>query len=66
MLNAVDHNEVSIVVMIDTAIDTVDIPTAINILQNDFGINDTPLNWNESSLTRRTVKVVIDNSFSDT
>ena len=44
LLNAVDNNQVSIVVMIDlsAAFDTVDIPTVINILQNDFGIKDTP------------------------
>ena len=45
LLNAVDNSQVTIVVMIDlsAAFDTVDIPTVINILQNDFGIKDTPL-----------------------
>ena len=68
LLNAVDNSQVTIVVMIDlsAAFDTVDIPTVINILQNDFGIKDTPLKWVESYLTHRTVKVVIENSFSDT
>ena len=61
LLNAVDNNQVTIVVMIDlsAALDTVDIPTVINILQNDFGIKYMPLKWVESYLTQRTVKVVI-------
>ena len=68
LLNAIDNSQVTIVVMIDLSavFDTVDIPTVINILQNDFGIKYTPLKWVESYLTKRTVKVVIENSFSDT
>ena len=51
--------------MIDlsAAFDTVDIPTMVNILQNDFGIKDTPLQWVESYFTQRTVRVVIEIPF---
>ena len=54
--------------MIDlsAAFDTVDILTVIDILHDEFGIKDTPLKWVESYLTQRSVKVTIDNSFSDT
>ena len=68
LLSAIDNSQVTIVVMIDlsAAFDTVDIPTVIDILHDEFGIKDTPLKWVESYLTQRSVKVIIDNSFSDT
>lgn len=37
--------------------DTVDIPIVLQILKEDFGINDAPLAWVESYLTNRTMKV---------
>ena len=52
LLNAVDSNQVTIIIMvyISAAFDFVDIQTVISILQNDFGIKDTPLKWVESSV----------------
>lgn len=54
--------------MIDlsAAFDTIDIPILIQILQNEFGIQSTPLKWIESYLTNRTMKVLIEQSSSDT
>ena len=66
-LNAVDNNQVTAVITIDlgAAFDTVDIPIVLNILHDDFGIKDTPLKWFESYLTQNTMKVVINNTFSE-
>ena len=68
LLNAIDNNQVTLVVMIDhrAAFDTVDIPTVLKIFHDDFGIKETPLKWVESYLTQRTMEVVIDNSSSKT
>ena len=68
LLNAIDNNQVTLVVMIDlsAAFDTVDIPTVLKIFHDDFGIKETPLKWVESYLTQRTMKVVIDISSSKT
>ena len=54
--------------MIDlsAAFDTVDIPIVLQILQEDFGIKGTPLNWVKSYLTERTMKVIVDNASSNT
>ena len=50
--NAIDNNQVTVVVMIDhsAAFDTVDIPTVLKIFHDDFGIKETPLKWVESYL----------------
>ena len=42
LLSATDNSQVTIVVMIDlsAAFDTVDIPTVIDILHDEFGIKD--------------------------
>ena len=60
LLNAIDNNQVTLVVMIDhsAAFDTVDIPTVLKIFHDDFGIKEPPLKWVESYLTQR--KIVID------
>ena len=66
LLKAVDDGQITIVVMIDlsAAFDTIDIPIALQILQEDFGVVGTPLKWIESYLTGRTMKVVINNETS--
>ena len=51
---------------ISAAFDTIDIPILIQILQNEFGIQSTPLKWIESYLTNITLKVLIEQSSSDT
>ena len=54
--------------MIDlsAAFDTIDIPILIKILQDEFGIHNTPLEWIESYLTNRTMKVLVEQSASET
>jgi hypothetical protein len=66
LLKAVDEGKVTIVVMIDlsAAFDTIDIPIALHILHEDFGIDDTPLQWIRSYLTGRTTKVVVNSESS--
>ena len=69
LFHAADNrNQVTIVIITDlsAAFDTDDISTVMNILHIDFGIKDIPLKWIESYLTQRNMKIVIDNSFSDT
>ena len=67
LLNSVDKSKVTLVVMIDlsAAFDTIDIQIALDILQTDFGIQGTPLNWIKSYLSQRTMKVTIGSSSSD-
>ena len=62
-----DKNKVTLVVMIDlrAAFDTIDIQMALDILQTDFGIQGTPLNWIKSYLSQKTIKVTIGSSSSD-
>ncbi|XP_060608223.1 uncharacterized protein LOC132760282 [Ruditapes philippinarum] len=66
LLKAVDDGQITIVVMIDlsAAFDTIDIPIALHILHDDFGIDDVPLQWIKSYLTDRTMKVIINNDSS--
>ena len=68
LLETIDQNHVTIVVMIDlsAAFDTIDIPILIQILQDEFGIHSTPLKWIQSYLTNKTMKVLVDQSVSDT
>ena len=68
LLETIDKNQVTIVVMIDlsAAFDTIDIPILTRILQDEFGIHNTPLKWIESYLTNRTMKVLVEQSASDT
>jgi len=67
LLKAVDDGKVTIVVMIDlsAAFDTIDIPIALHILHEDFGIDDTPLQWIRSYLTDRIMKVIINDKTSE-
>ena len=67
LLENIENNKVTIVVMIDlsAAFDTIDVPILLELLQQDFGIQDTPLKWIESYLTNRTTSVIIDQSKSD-
>ena len=66
ILNAVDTNLVTLVVMIDlsTAFDTIDIPIDIKLMHDEFGIDNTALRWIGSYLTDSTMRVMIDNSTS--
>ncbi|KAH3834622.1 hypothetical protein DPMN_107954 [Dreissena polymorpha] len=68
LLETIDKNLITIVIMIDqsVAFDTIDIPIFIQILQNEFGIQSTPLKWIESYLTNKTMKVWIEQSSSNT
>ena len=67
LLENIDKNQVTIVVMVDlsAAFDTIDIPILLKLLQNDFGIQGTSLKWIESYLTDRTMRVLIEKSKSD-
>jgi hypothetical protein len=66
LLKAADDKLVSIVVMIDlsAAFDTVDIEIIMNILEHNFHISGTPLNWFKTYLCDRNMKVSINDKFS--
>ena len=68
ILNAVDLNLVTIVVMIDlsAAFDTIDIPIVLQLMRTEFGIDNMALKWIESYLTDRSMKVQIEHTASDT
>jgi len=68
LLETIDEGQVTIVVMIDlsAAFDTIDIPILIRILQDEFGIHGIPLKWINSYLTNRTMKVLVEQSTSET
>ena len=68
ILESVDLNIVTLVVMIDlsAAFYTIYIPSALQLMQDDFGITNTALRWIESYLTDRIMKVKIGNASSDT
>jgi len=67
LLDSVDKSNVTLVVMIDlsAAFDTIGIQMALDILQTDFGIQGTPLNWMKSYISQRTMKVTIGSSPTD-
>ena len=66
LINALDNSRVTIFVMIghSAAYDTIDIPMVLQILQEDFGIKDTPFKGVESYLTERTTTVIVDHLFT--
>ena len=47
LLKSMDEGKVTMVVMIDlsAAFDTIDIPITLHIVNKDFGINGTLLQW---------------------
>ena len=68
LLESIDSGNVTLVVMIDlsAAFDTIDIPSLLQILHADFGIQGIPLKWVESYLTNRSMRVAIGQSVSET
>ena len=66
LLENIDNNKVTIVVMVDlsAAFDTIDIPILLHLLEHDFGIRDTPLDWVKSYLTDRSMTVKVEQSTS--
>lgn len=68
MLETADKSHVTILIMIDLSatFDTIDIPTLLEILHNYFAIQGIPLKSAESYLTNRDMKVIIEQSTSDT
>lgn len=51
---------------LSAAFDTIDIPTLLKILHDDFFIKGIRLKWIESYLTNRRMKLIIEQSVSDT
>jgi len=66
LLNNIDNNKVTLVVTVDlsAAFDTIDIPILLHLLEHDFGICGTPLDWIKSYLTCRIMTVKIGQSTS--
>ena len=67
ILTSLDQGDVTVLSLLDlsSAFDTLDHSILFNILQNDFKITDTALNWFKDYLTCRSQSVNICNSFSN-
>ena len=68
LLIASDKNSATVLLLLDlsAAFDTVDIDKLLLILCNEIGIKGKALLWFKSFLTSRSMRVKINNSFSDT
>ena len=67
ILTSLDQGDVTVLSLLDlsSAFDTLDHSILFNVMQNDFSITDTVLNWFKSYLTCRYQSVNICNSFSN-
>ena len=68
ILIASDRKTATVLLLLDlsSAFDTVDVNVLLNILHQDIGIRGSALQWFRSFLTDRTMRIKINNSFSDT
>ena len=67
LLIASDKNTATVLLLLDlsAAFDTVDIDKLLSILCNEIGIEGNALLWFKSFLTKRTMRVKINDSYSD-
>ena len=67
ILNSLDHNEVSVLLLLDlsAAFDTIDHEILLARLEHTFGIRDIALNWFISYLTNRKQFVLVDSHRSN-
>lgn len=65
LLNSMEKQEVAVLISIDlsAAFDTVDHNILIDVLQAQYGVSETALQWMDSYLRPRTCKINIGNSF---
>ena len=66
ILNSLDNNDATILVMLDlsAAFDTIDHTTLLNRLEKDFGISGKPIQWIQSYLSDRYQTVTIEGELS--
>ena len=64
---SVDNKEVTLLVLLDlsAAFDTIEHPILLNILQQDFGVTGTTLNWFDSFLSDRIQRILVGDKTSD-
>ena len=67
ILVASDKKTASVLLLLDlsAAFDTVDIDQLLNILSSDIGIKGTALDWFRSFLKKRTMRVKVNDAFSE-
>lgn len=68
LLIASDRKTATVLLLLDlsAAFDTVNVDILLNILCQEIGIKDIALQWFRSFLTNRTMRVKVNNSFSET
>ena len=62
---SMDNKEVTLLVLLDVSADTIELSILLNILQQDFGVARTPLNWFDSFLCGRKQLILIGDNTSD-
>ena len=62
-----DNKEVTLLVLLDlsAAFDTIEHSILLNILQQDFGVAGTALNWFDSFLSGRKQRILVDDKTSE-
>jgi len=67
ILTSMDNEEVTLVILLDlrAAFDTIEHSILLNILQQDFGVAGTALNWFDSFLSGRKQRILVGDETSD-
>ena len=67
ILMSMDNKEVTLLVLLDlsAAFDTIEHSILLNILQQDFGVAGTALNWFDSFLSGRKQRILVDDKTSE-
>ena len=67
ILMSMDNKEVALLVLLDlsAAFDTIEHSILLNILQQDFGVVGTALNWFDSFLSGRKQRILVGDKTSD-
>ena len=55
----------TLLLLLDVSADTIELSILLNILQQDFGVTRTPLNWFDSFLSGRKQLIRIGDKISD-